>query len=169
MEKLRLGRDASSPTSVSVFDETTAVISGVAGRLTKKTLSQSSLADSSMLSVPAVMDRASTSVGRFFPSGRIRRKLLVFFAVKKCVYSGELPACSSVDGRSMVVSRCPPGGSVAERWWLVAGRQNEGRRDPGPRAGVSWRCCTDEDRFTSLLGGSGEGERRPMTGAVELS
>jgi hypothetical protein len=199
MEKERLGREASSETSVegcrrmrsralelgaSVLVAITAVmLSGVPGLLIKKTLSPSSLTDSSISSAPADTDRASTSVGLCFPSGKILRKPCIFdnvrslatLAVKKCAYSGSLSAfrncrCSFIDASSAVISSsglwcC----SVADRWWLVAGRRNDGRSDPEPWVGVSsWRR-TDEDRLTSLFGGKGDADRLPTMGAVEPS
>lgn len=51
----------------------------------------------------------------------------------------------------------------------MAGRRNEGRSDAAPEADGSRGTRTDEERLTSLFGGSGEGERLPTMGAVEPS
>jgi hypothetical protein len=53
---------------------------------------------------------------------------------------------------------------VADRWWLVAGRRNDGRRD---WSGNSCGRRSDEDRLTSLFGGNGECDRGPVMGTVE--
>jgi hypothetical protein len=58
---------------------------------------------------------------------------------------------------------------VADRWWLVAGRRNDGRRDPTPCNGLSWGRRNEEDRLTSLFGGNGEWDRGPAIGADEPS
>jgi hypothetical protein len=77
-----------------------------------------------------------------------------------------------MEGFSAVISRravwcC----SVAERWWLVAGRRKDGRRDPDADADAdaSRVTCTEEERLTSLFGGIGGGGRSPIMGAVEPS
>jgi hypothetical protein len=53
----------------------------------------------------------------------------------------------------------------------VAGRRNDGRRDETPWTGasllLSWRRRSEDDRFTSLLGGNGERARLPTMGAVD--
>lgn len=64
------------------------------------------------------------------------RRPLATLAVKYCVYSTSLSVLAECNGTSMdlssaVLSSRVGGGccSVAERWWLVAGRRNEGRSD----------------------------------------
>lgn len=197
MEKERRGREAWSGAASwelvlvggggcgaasALVEKTAVMLSGVPGLLMKNTLSPSSLAESSTSSAPADTDRASTSVGVCLPSGTILRNPTVLdsgrsfatLAVKKWANSGSLLGtvcgCSCADASSAVISRsglwyC----SVAERWWLVAGRRNEGRRDAVPGAGVSWGRRNEEDRFTSLFGGKGERDRLPIMGAVEPS
>jgi hypothetical protein len=111
MEKERLGRDALPEISIegrvrdcepSLVAITAVILRGVSGRLTKKTLSSSSLVDSSTSAAPATTDLASTSVGACFSSGKIRLKplveplllesarSLVIRAVKNWAYSGSL-------------------------------------------------------------------------------
>ena len=59
---------------------------------------------------------------------------------------------------------------MADRWWLVAGRRNEGRREAVYEPGCSREPLIEEERFTSLLGGSGAEGRSPGSmGAVEPS
>lgn len=174
IEKERRGRDASSersvdgrerdcerPTSLgaSGLEANMAVmLSGVPGRLTKNTLSPSSLVESSRSSAPVVTDFASTSVGLCLSSGNILRnppavvddallfasvRSFAIFALKKCAYSTSLSVlaecnCSSIEGPSVVISsRAVCCCRVADRWWLVAGRRNDGRRDPDAWTGVS--------------------------------
>lgn len=107
-----------------------AMLRGVPGLLTKKTLSlspspsPSSLVDSPKSSAPAATDLASTSVGACFMSGKTLLKPLtcatdplrlanvrsfVTFAVKNCAYSTSLSVlaecmCESMDGSSTVIS-----------------------------------------------------------------
>ena len=70
---------------------------------------------------------------------------------------------------SVISSRAVWCCSVAERWWLVAGRRKEGRREPDGGAEDSRYAWTEEERLTSLLGGMGGGGRSPIMGAVEPS
>jgi hypothetical protein len=51
----------------------------------------------------------------------------------------------------------------------VAGRRNEGRRDAGAWSGNSWGRRREEERLTSLFGGSGECDLGPVMGTVEPS
>jgi hypothetical protein len=162
-------------------------LSGVPGLLTQKTLSPASLADSSTPSAPAEMALAMTNVGRYFSSGKMRLsrrapalewnrfdsvRCLMVLAAKNCVYSVSLSVLAdegliTADGASAAkCARAVWCCSVAERWWLVAGRRNEGRSSVGDWTGVSYGTRVDEDRLTSLLGGM-EGWRLPVMGAVE--
>lgn len=137
MEKERLGLGAFSGCDVegrprvwfvTLVANVAAMLSGVSGRLTKKTLSASSLVESSISSTPATTDLASTSIGLCFSSGNIllnpfayatepRRlasvRSLVILAVKNCVYSTSLSVlaevcCSSVEVCSAVMDRRAP-------------------------------------------------------------
>lgn len=98
----RLGRDASSGCSLAA---STGMLSGVSGRLTKKTLS--SLVESSSSGVPARTDFASTRAGKCFSSGTtllkplpsvmdprflVSVRSLVILVVKNCVYSASQSA-----------------------------------------------------------------------------
>jgi hypothetical protein len=133
IEKERRGRVASSGWSVegrlrdcdvSLVANTAVKLSGVPGRLKKyRTLSPSSLAESSTSSAPAATALASTSVGVCFSSGNILLKppacadeprllasvrSLVIRAVKNWAYSTSLSVLaecswSSMDGFSAVI------------------------------------------------------------------
>jgi len=116
MEKERLGWEASfggfveeegqrrECCDVSLVASTADMLSGVSGLLMKKTLSPSSVVESSTSSVAAATDLASKRVGRCFSSGNILLnalgraeepsladiRSLVILAVKNCVYSVSL-------------------------------------------------------------------------------
>lgn len=69
---------------------TAVMLIGVPGRLTKKTLSPSSLAISSDGSAPAETDLARTSIGLWLPSENTRLNPFPALVVKNCAYSGSL-------------------------------------------------------------------------------
>lgn len=137
MEKERLGLGAFSGWAVegrprvwfvTLVANVAAMLSGVSGRLTKKTLSASSLVESSTSSAPATTDLASTSMGLCLSSGNILLnpfayateplrlasvRSLVILAVKNWVYSTSLLLladvwCSSVEVCSAVMDRRAP-------------------------------------------------------------
>jgi hypothetical protein len=58
---------------------------------------------------------------------------------------------------------------VADRWWLVAGRRKTGTGslEPDERKGEPLELRTEEERFTSLFGGSGGGVLSGSIGVVD--
>lgn len=160
---------------------------GVAGLLLKKMLASSRLESSSTSTERAATDLASNRVGWYFPSGSIRRIVFVspeaarFFDVassrdtlglkyllySRCFLSASAEASDRYVSSAVMSMRLARWLSVAERWWLVAGRRNVGNFDPGSAEPDVAR--NEDDLLTSLFGGSGEGGRLPIIGAVEPS
>ena len=59
--------------------------------------------------------------------------------------------------------------SVTDLWWLVAGRRNTGtgNLEPDERNGEPLELRTEDERFTSLFGGSGSGVPSGSIGVVD--